>query len=57
MRLPIRRRAILLAAGAFALPAVIVAAAAQSKANTAANDPLIAGFKETYPAFPTPSSS
>ncbi len=50
MRLPIRRRAILLAAGAFAVPAVIVAAAAQSKANAAANDPLIAGFKETYPA-------
>ncbi len=50
MRLPITRRALLLAAAAIAVPAVIVAAAADKKAAAAPDDPLIAGYKATYPA-------
>jgi regulator of RNase E activity RraA len=50
MKQPTRRRAVLLAAAAIAAPAVIVGAAAQNKAGAVADDPLIAGFKETYPA-------
>jgi 4-hydroxy-4-methyl-2-oxoglutarate aldolase len=50
MRVPIRRRAILHAAGALAMPALIVTAAAQGQAKAGATDPLIAGFKQTYPA-------
>jgi 4-hydroxy-4-methyl-2-oxoglutarate aldolase len=50
MKLPIPRSTMLLAAAAIALPALIVTAAAESKAKAAADDPLIAGFKATYPA-------
>jgi regulator of RNase E activity RraA len=49
MRQPTSRRAILLAAAVIAAPAVIWTAAAPNKA-AAPDDPLIAGFKETYPA-------
>jgi len=45
-----RRAMLLLAAAAIAVPAVVVTAAVQSKANAAPDDPLIAGFKQTYPA-------
>jgi 4-hydroxy-4-methyl-2-oxoglutarate aldolase len=50
MTLPITRRAMLMATAAIAVPAVIVAAAAENKAPAAADDPLIAGYKATYPA-------
>jgi len=50
MKLPIRRIAFLLAAAAIAVPAVIMTAAAESKAKAVPDDPLIAGFRATYPA-------
>jgi 4-hydroxy-4-methyl-2-oxoglutarate aldolase len=50
MRLSIPRRAKLLAAAVIAVPVVIVTAAAQGKAKAEPSDPLISGFKETYPA-------
>jgi regulator of RNase E activity RraA len=50
MKQPTPRRTILLAAAVIAAPAVIVAAAAEKKAAAAPDDPLIAGFKQTYPA-------
>jgi len=50
MRLPIPRRAMLLAAAVIAAPAVIVTAVADKKAPAAPDDPLIAGYKATYPA-------
>jgi len=50
MRLPISRRAILLAVAVIAAPAVVVTAVADKKAPAAPDDPLIAGFKATYPA-------
>src|SRR5262245_15056531 len=50
MRLPITRRAMLLAAAVVAAPAVIVTAAADKKAPAVPDDPLIAGYKATYPA-------
>ncbi len=49
MRLPTPRYAILLAAAAIALSAAIVTGAFEEKAG-APEDPLIAGFKQTYPA-------
>jgi regulator of RNase E activity RraA len=50
MRLPLTRRATLLAAALIAVPAVIVTATADKKAPAAPDDPLIAGYKATYPA-------
>jgi regulator of RNase E activity RraA len=44
------RRAILRAAAVIAIPAAIVTAAVEQKAATGKDDPLIAGFKATYPA-------
>jgi regulator of RNase E activity RraA len=44
------RRAILRAAAVIAVPAAIVAAAVEQKAAPVPADPLIAGFKATYPA-------
>ena len=49
MRVPIPRRAMVLAA-AIAVPAVIVTAVEQRSAAPAPADPLVAGFKKTYPA-------
>jgi regulator of RNase E activity RraA len=48
MTMPISRRSILLAAAVIALPAAILGAAFEAK--PAADDPLVAGFKKTYPA-------
>jgi regulator of RNase E activity RraA len=50
MRQPSLRRAILRAAVVIAASAAIVTAAAEKKAATVPDDPLIAGFKRTYPA-------
>ena len=50
MRLPISLRAVVLAAAAIAAPALIVTAVEQRTAVPAPADPLIAGFKATYPA-------
>jgi 4-hydroxy-4-methyl-2-oxoglutarate aldolase len=50
MRLPIPLRAMVLAAAAIAAPALIVTAVEQKAAVPAPADPLIAGFKATYPA-------
>ena len=44
------RRAILRAAAVIAAPAALLAAAAEKKPAAAPDDPLIAGFKQTYPA-------
>jgi regulator of RNase E activity RraA len=44
------RRAIFRAAAAIAVPAAIVTAAVDQKAAAVPDDPLIAGFKATYPA-------
>jgi len=44
------RRAILRAAAVIAVPAAIVTAAVGQKAPAVPDDPLIAGFKQTYPA-------
>jgi regulator of RNase E activity RraA len=49
MRQPLPRRAILRAAALVAVPAAIVAAAAENK-PALPDDPLVAGFKQTYPA-------
>jgi regulator of RNase E activity RraA len=49
MRLPTPRYAILLSAAAIALSAAIVTAALEEKAAVP-DDPLIAGFQQTYPA-------
>jgi regulator of RNase E activity RraA len=45
-----RRRAILRAAAVVAVPAAIVAAAADRNHAAVPDDPLVAGFKQTYPA-------
>ena len=50
MTKPIPRRAILRAAALIAVPAAIVTAAVEQKAAAVPDDPLIAGFKATYPA-------
>jgi regulator of RNase E activity RraA len=50
MKQPTPRRTILLAASAIAVPAVLMAAAAVEKKAAVPDDPLIAGFKQTYPA-------
>ena len=50
MKQPTPRRRILLVAAAIAAPAVVVAAAIERNAAGAPDDPLIAGFKATYPA-------
>ena len=50
MRVPIPRRAMFLAAALVAVPAVIVTAVADKKAPLAPDDPLVAGYKATYPA-------
>jgi 4-hydroxy-4-methyl-2-oxoglutarate aldolase len=47
---PSPRRAILRAAVLIAVPAAIVTAAVEQRAPVAPDDPLIAGFKQTYPA-------
>ena len=49
MKVPLSRRATFLAAAAIALSAAIGTAAHEEKAAAAA-DPLVAGFKQTYPA-------
>ena len=50
MRQPRPGRTILRAAAMIAVPAAIVAAAAENKATAVPEDALIAGFKQTYPA-------
>jgi 4-hydroxy-4-methyl-2-oxoglutarate aldolase len=50
MKKPIPRRAILRAVAVLAVPAAIVTAAAPQRAAAVPDDPLIAGFKATYPA-------
>jgi regulator of RNase E activity RraA len=50
MMKPIPRRAILRAAAVIVVPAAIVTAAAPQKVAGVPDDPLIAGFKQTYPA-------
>jgi 4-hydroxy-4-methyl-2-oxoglutarate aldolase len=50
MRQPTPRRAILLAAAVIAVPVVVVTAAVENKAAAVTDDPLISGFKATYPA-------
>jgi hypothetical protein len=49
MKKPTPGRTALLAAAVIAIPAVFGAAAVENKAVTP-DDPLVAGFKETYPA-------
>ena len=50
MRQPRPGRTVLRAAALIAVPAAIVAAAAENKATAVPEDALIAGFKQTYPA-------
>jgi 4-hydroxy-4-methyl-2-oxoglutarate aldolase len=50
MRQPSLRRAILRAAAVIAVSAAIVTAAAESMTAAVPDDPLVAGFKQTYPA-------
>ena len=50
MKQPTPRRRILLLAAAIAAPAAVVAAALERNAAGTPDDPLIAGFKATYPA-------
>ncbi|HEX9185652.1 MAG TPA: RraA family protein [Vicinamibacteria bacterium] len=50
MRQPIPRRALLLTFAVVAVSAVIVTAAVDQTAPAVTDDPLIAGFKATYPA-------
>jgi len=50
MMKPTPRRAILWAAAVIAVPVAIVTAAVEQKAAAVPDDPLIAGFKATYPA-------
>jgi regulator of RNase E activity RraA len=50
MRQPIPRRALLLPFAVIAVPAVLVTAAVDQMTPAVADDPLIAGFKQTYPA-------
>ena len=50
MRQPRRGRTVLRAAALVALPAALAVAAAGNKATAVAEDPLVAGFKQTYPA-------
>ena len=50
MRQRPRGRTVLRVAALIAVPAAIAAAAAENKATAVAEDPLVAGFKQTYPA-------
>jgi regulator of RNase E activity RraA len=50
MRQPRAARTVLRAAVLIAVPAAIVAAAAENKATAVPEDALVAGFKQTYPA-------
>ena len=50
MRPPTLRRAILLAAAGIAVPVVIVTGAVENKRAAVPDDPLLSGFKATYPA-------
>ena len=47
---PIRRSAMLLAAAVIAAPVLILTVAVENKAAEVPDDPVIAGFRQTYPA-------